>query len=99
MPAAHRPDSEEDRQKTYCITDAPIEIYGLDVIDAESKHFWRLADEESKTVSDFIRDRSKTAFGGRVRFRTNARELTIKMELHTLYPIPVSPSAAPAAQM
>ena len=77
--------------KTYCITDSPIEIYGLDVIDAENKNFWRLADEESREVSDFIRGRSKTSFGGRVRFRTNSRTLTVKMELHELYPDPCIP--------
>lgn len=70
--------------KTYFFTDDPIEICGLDVIDRETSSFWRLPDEESALVSDYVRDRSKTAGGGRVRFRTNARELTIKMALHTL---------------
>ena len=70
--------------KTYFFTDAPIGIYGLDVIDSENRNFWRLPDAESAQVSDYVRDRSKTAGGGRVRFRTDARELTIKMELKTL---------------
>ncbi|MBQ4090187.1 MAG: hypothetical protein IJC56_09985 [Clostridia bacterium] len=70
--------------KTYFFTESPIEICGLDVIDRENRNFWRLPDEESMQVSDYVRDRSKTAGGGRVRFRTNAKNLTIKMELKTL---------------
>ncbi len=67
--------------KTYCFTESPIEIYGLEVIDKETKSYWRLPDEETAPVSDFIRDRSKTACGGRVRFRTDSENVTIKMEL------------------
>ena len=70
--------------KTYSFTDSPIEICGVEVIDKENKAYWRLPDEETQLVSDYVRDRSKTAGGGRVRFRTNAKELTLKMELHTL---------------
>jgi len=70
--------------KTYFCTEAPVEIYGLDVIDSENKVFHRLPDEETALVSDYVRDRSKSACGGRIRFRTNAKQLTIKMELLTL---------------
>lgn len=70
--------------KTYSFTESPIEICGIEVIDFENKNYWRLPDEETMLVSDYVRERSKTAGGGRVRFRTNAKELTLKMELHTL---------------
>jgi len=74
--------------KTYAFTEEPIEICGLSVIDPDQQHYWRLPDEESAQVSGFIRDRSKTAGGGRVRFRTNARKLHLKMSLHALAPDP-----------
>jgi len=74
--------------KTYALTDSPVEICGLSVIDPVQQHYWRLPDEESALISDFIRDRSKTAGGGRVRFCTNARTLHLKMALHTLSPDP-----------
>ena len=77
--------------KTYAMTDKPIEIYGLEVIDGGKEIFWRLPDEETAQVSDYVRDRSKTAGGGRVRFRTDAKELTLKMKLHTLEPDPCMP--------
>ncbi len=67
--------------KTYCFTESPVEIYGLDVIDKETKSYWRLPDEETAPVSDYVRERSKTACGGRVRFRTDSVNVTIKMEL------------------
>lgn len=70
--------------KTYSFTDSPIEICGLEVIDAQNRNYWRLPDEETQLVSDYVRERSKTAGGARVRFRTNAKEMTLRMELHTL---------------
>ena len=70
--------------KTYLCTEHPIEIYGLDVIDPEKEIYWRLPDEESAPVSNYIRERSKTACGGRVRFRTDSKNVTVKMKLHTL---------------
>lgn len=68
--------------KTYQFTDSPIEICGLEVIDPVHKNYWRLPDEESAQVSDFIRDRSKTACGGRIRFRTNTKNLHLTMTLY-----------------
>ena len=70
--------------KTFSAAEAPIEIFGLDVIDPESKAYWRLRDEESATVSEYINDRSKTPCGGRVRFRTDSQNVTIRMELHSM---------------
>ena len=59
--------------KAYSFTDYPIEICGIEVIDSAAKKFWRLPDEESAPVSEAVRGRSKTACGGRVRFRTNSK--------------------------
>ena len=70
--------------KSYDLAEKAIEIYGLDVIDHENGAYWRLPDEESRLVSDYIRERSKTACGGRVRFRTDAKNVTIKMGLKSL---------------
>ena len=36
--------------KYFSCTDAPIEIYGVEVIDPEQRIFWRLPDEESALV-------------------------------------------------
>ena len=70
--------------KYYACTDAPIEICGIDVIDPDQKRFWRLADEDSSKVSEAVRGRSKSACGGRIRFRTNAASIKIKITVHTL---------------
>lgn len=67
--------------KSFDLAEKAIEIYGLDVTDHENGAYWRLPDEESRLVSDYIRDRSKTACGGRVRFRTDSKHVTIKMRL------------------
>ena len=70
--------------KYYNCTDVPIEIYGVEVIDPEQQIFWRLPDEESRLVSDAVRGRSKSACGGRIRFRTDADSVNIRLSLHTL---------------
>lgn len=70
--------------KAYKCTDSPVRIYGLNHINAEKGEFWRLEDEDSKLVSDYVRTRSKTAGGGRVRFRTNVTEMKLQLDLKTL---------------
>lgn len=70
--------------KYYRCTDAPIEIYGVEVIDPGQQIFWRLPDKESALVSDAVRGRSKSACGGRIRFRTDADSVSIRLSLHTL---------------
>lgn len=67
--------------KTFSAAEKPIEIYGLEVIDGDNGIFWRLPDDESAYVCEYIRDRSKTPCGGRVRFRTDSKNVTIKMRL------------------
>lgn len=68
--------------KTYQFTDAPFEVCGLDVINPQEHNYWRLPDEETKLVSDAVRDRSKTACGGRIRFRTDSKSLYLNMTLY-----------------
>lgn len=70
--------------KTYSITEKPIEIFGVEVIDEKEKIFWRLPHEETALVTENLCARSKSACGGRVRFRTNSKTLTVKLELLTL---------------
>lgn len=70
--------------KYYRCTDAPIEIYGLEVIDPDHGIFWRLPDEETALVGEEVRGRSKSACGGRIRFRTDADSVNIRLTLHTL---------------
>lgn len=73
-----------EKMKTYSFTDAPLEIFGLEVIDGETETFWRLPHEETVLVGDYLSDRSKSACGGRVRFQTNSKTLTVRMKLKTL---------------
>lgn len=70
--------------KTFSITEKPIEIFGVEVIDEKEKKFWRLPHEETILVNENLSERSKSACGGRVRFRTNSKTLTVKLELLTL---------------
>ncbi len=70
--------------KYYSFTDEPIQICGLDHIDPVNGQYWRMHDEDSAKVSEAVQGRSKTAGGARVRFRTNAPSVKIKISLHTL---------------
>ena len=70
--------------KTYSFTDDPIRLYGLEVIDSENEKYWRLPHEETVLVGDYLCDRSKSACGGRVRFRTNSKEVKVRLKLKTL---------------
>ncbi len=70
--------------KTYSFTDDPIKLYGIEVINPEKEFFWRLPHEETVLVGDYLCDRSKSACGGRVRFRTNSKEVRIKLKLKSL---------------
>ncbi len=70
--------------KYYSFTEAPIQICGLDHIDPANQNYWRMHDEDSAKVSEAVQGRSKTAGGGRVRFRTNAAKISIRITVHTL---------------
>ena len=64
-----------------CFSD-PFRVYGLDVLDNENHNYWRLADEDSMRVSEGVRARSKAANGGRIRFRTDADSIHVRLSLH-----------------
>ncbi len=66
----------------YSCFSAPFRVYGLDVIDNTTQRYWRLSDEDSARVSEGVRARSKAPSGGRVRFRTDADIITIRLHLH-----------------
>ncbi len=70
--------------KTYTLGASPVLPFGLDHCIPSLNEYWRLDDTESRLVSEDIRKRSKTTAGGRVRFRTNAKEMTIRLDLKTL---------------
>lgn len=67
-----------------CFSD-PFCVYGLDVIDNEHHNYWRLSDEDSARVSEGVRARSKAPSGGRVRFRTDADIITVRLHLHEIH--------------
>lgn len=66
--------------KFYDITESPIKIYGLAVVDKEKRQFWRLKPRIMVQLPqyDFL---GKRAVGGRVRFRTDSASLCVRMTL------------------
>ena len=69
----------------YSCFSAPFRVYGLDVVDTEKQNYWRLADEDSALVSEGVRKRSKAPSGGRVRFRTDADSVHVKLRFHEIH--------------
>lgn len=69
--------------KYYKITEAPIEIYGLEVISPEDEKYHRLPEEETVKVSKGVNSRAKNPAGARVRFKTDADVVFIKMGVHS----------------
>ena len=67
----------------YTCADAPIRIYGL-LAETLPAHFYRLPPALSSLLPDNLVSRGKSPAGGRIRFRTDAAEITIRMELETL---------------
>mgnify|MGYP000888555958 CR=1 FL=1 len=70
--------------KIYKITDPPIKLYGLNVIDPDKGNFWRLNQDIMEKMPQY-KDAGKRCFGGRARFITDSSTITIRMELKTLY--------------
>lgn len=66
--------------KFFHITDAPMQIYGLTVKDRSAGHFWKLSEEALEHFPQYAYLGRRTA-GGRVRFRTDASEFTVRMTL------------------
>ncbi|AGC69331.1 hypothetical protein Cst_c23710 [Thermoclostridium stercorarium subsp. stercorarium DSM 8532] len=69
--------------KIYKITDPPIKIYGLNVIDPDNGNFWRLTPDIMEKMPQY-NIVGKRCIGGRVRFVTDSATITIRMELKTL---------------
>lgn len=67
--------------KTYTLPCAPIEICGLEVIDGEKGFFRRLPENETILVTESLNERAKSACGGRIRFRTDAKILKLSYTL------------------
>lgn len=66
--------------RMYDITEEPLRIYGLAVIDRERKRFWKLPQEVLAQFPQY-EYLGKRSVGGRVRFRTDSKTLYIKMTL------------------
>ncbi len=66
--------------RIYNITDEPIRICGLAVVDAAQRRFWKLPEYMLDAIPkyDYL---GKRAVGGRVRFCTNSRSLFVRMTL------------------
>lgn len=66
--------------KFYDITDEPLKIYGLAVVNREKRQFWRVTSEimEKLPQYEFL---GKRAVGGRVRFQTDSVNICIRMTL------------------
>lgn len=69
--------------KFYNVTEEPIKIYGLAVVDGKERRFWRLPEEIIKKMpgDEYFEYLAKRCTGGRVRFRTDAPEFVIRMTL------------------
>ena len=66
--------------KFYHITEPPIKIFGLAVVNREKQQFWRVTAEimEKLPQYDFL---GKRAVGGRIRFQTDSVNICIRMTL------------------
>ncbi len=77
-------------------TEKPVEICGLGVVDPVRDLYQRMDCETAKKISEGTYLRSWTAGGGRIRFRTDSKTLTVRAELYENYPdscIPLPGSA------
>ena len=67
----------------YPCTQEPLQVHGL--LDAQlPQHFYRLPPELDAVLPENLAARAKTPAGGRIRFRTDAAEIIVHMELETL---------------
>ena len=66
--------------KFYHITDEPIKIYGLAHINKEERQYWKIP---QSVMDEFPQYNylGKRTVGGRVRFQTNSKMMTVKMTL------------------
>ncbi len=66
--------------KFFDITEKPIKIYGLAVVNKEEKKFWKLPAEMIERMPQ-LEYLGKRTTGGRVRFCTDSSSITIRMTL------------------
>ena len=66
--------------KYYHITEKPLRIYGLAVVDRENRRYWKLPPEilEQFPQYEFL---GRRCAGGRVRFRTDSENLLVRLTL------------------
>lgn len=71
---------KKDGLKVLSITEAPLKIYGLSVIEEQKRQFYRLPlyMMERMPQYDFL---GKRSIGGRVRFMTNSNKIYIRMTM------------------
>ncbi len=68
--------------KYISMTEAPLELYGIEVICAEAGVFHRLPAHLAESVSAGVARRAKNPAGGRVRFMTDADVIAVAVEMH-----------------
>ncbi|CAN7592313.1 SGNH/GDSL hydrolase N-terminal domain-containing protein [Paenibacillus sp. LjRoot56] len=66
--------------KPYRCTEEPIKIYGLQN-QLVPNRFWRLPEELLGNLTERVARRAKSPVGGRIRFRTDSTQVTIRTML------------------
>ncbi len=69
--------------KFHACTDAPIRLHGL-CIHGTDGNFWRLPADVVDTINEGVKGLGRRNTGGRVRFRTNSKTVSVKVTLKTL---------------
>jgi len=69
--------------RRFSCTDAPLQIHGL-FAGSLPDHFFRLPPALDSVLPEPLVDRARHPAGGRIRFRTDAPEITVRMALDTL---------------
>ena len=72
------PLTQEPQITYYDPTQAPFSVYGLILPDETEPRFCRIPTAVAETVSDGVKWLYRNTAGGRIRFRTNAKKLTLK---------------------
>ena len=73
------------------ITESPLKIYGLEMIDRKSQTYRRVFIDPESEVNDTAKKQSLTPTGGRVRFRTDADKIYIRATMSNRFPDPCIP--------
>ncbi len=67
--------------KYYNITDEPIKIYGLNYVNEKDKKFWKIPIDIMNKMPESYQILGKRPIGGRARFMTNSKNISIKLTL------------------